>query len=466
MGNVMSPFGFGPSEPTDDNESEKPDRDNSGDGASGSDASGDNASQGGFDFAAMMEQVQRQLNEQFQRMGMNPVGFVNPFAQMATADALPLAAVRDQARRAVAALGSKPIGNVDVDTTSKAFELADLWLNEATLFPVTSAGKATFACSRQDWIDNTLAGWHKTFEPVATGLVDALTRLLDEATAQEGVQTPIPVQAIAGALRGFIGNMIATQLGQSIGGLAGSITGGHDIGLPLLDPVRPILIPENISAWGADLEIRSSEIVLFHALREGAIARLFDHNPWLVSYIRSAIVEYGRGIRIDLDEIQRQAQEAMEEAMNSGDFDPTKPQEFTINLNNGIFSPDETPQQRQALAKLETIFALIDGWAEEVIRCATGNRLPSTQQLIETLRRKRASANPAQQLFATLLGLEVSPRMAREAATFFTTIREAHGVDIRDRIWSGMLPTPEDLPAPLDFVKLTEIPDDLSGLDQ
>ena len=460
----MSPFGFGPSDDdAEKNEFDKNNRENS-DGHNNS--SGDNSSNGGFDFASMMEQVQRQLNEQFQRMGINPVGFVNPFAQVVSGDALPFATVRDQARRAVAVHGSKPVGNVDVDTTAKAFELADLWLNEATLFPVTSAGKATFACSRQDWIDNTLASWHKTFEPVAAGLVDALTRLLDEATAQEGVNTPIPVQAIAGALRGFIGNMIATQLGQSIGGLAGSITGGHDIGLPLLDPVRPILIPENISAWGTDLEIRSSEIFLFHALREGAIARLFDHNPWLVSYIRSAIVEYGRGIRIDLDEIQRQAQEAMEEAMNSGEFDPSKPQEFTINLNNGIFSPEETPQQRDALSKLETVLALIDGWAEEVILCATGNRLPSTSQLIETLRRKRASSNPAQQLFATLLGLEVSPRMAREAATFFTTIRQTHGVDVRDRIWSGILPTSEDLRSPLEFAKSTEIPDDLSGLDQ
>lgn len=448
----MTPFGFGPEDPSEEDPSK-----NSGDENNSAENSGS------FDFAAMMEQVQRQLNEQFQRMGINPVGFVNPFAQMAQADAFPLAAIRENARRVVASHGSKPIGNVDVDATAKAFELADLWLNEATLFPVTSAGKATFACSRQDWVDNSITGWHKTFEPVATGLVQALSRLLDEAAGEQ--DTPIPMQAIATALRGFIGNAIAIQLGQSIGGLAASITGGHDVGLPLLDPIRPVLIPENIAQWGAELEVRSSEVFLFHALREGALARLFDHNPWLVSYIRSAIVEYGRGIRIDLDAITRQAQEAMEEAMNSGDFDPSKPHEFTINLNNGIFTPEETPQQREALNKLETVLALIDGWAEEVIRAAAGNRLPSMPQLIETLRRKRVSANPAQQLFATLLGLEVSPRLAREASTFFTAIREARGVDARDRIWSGILPTADDLKSPLEFVDRTEIPDDLSGLD-
>ena len=436
----MTPFGFGSGDPGDEN--------------------GENE---GIDFAAMMEQVQRQLNEQFQKMGMNPVGFVNPFAQAASqGEALPASTVRESAKKVVSAHGSKPIGNVDTDATSKAFELADLWLNEATLFPVTSAGKVTFAYSRQDWVDNSLLGWQKTFEPVAAGLIQALSRLLEEASQEQ--ESPIPVQAIAGLLKTFIGNAIATQLGNSIGGLASSITGAHDVGLSVIEPVRPVLIPENIAAWGAELEVRSSEIFLFQALREGALARLFAHNPWLVSYIRSAIVEYGRGIHIDLEAIQRQAQDAFESAMNSGEFDPSKAQEFTINLNNGIFTPDETPQQREALKKLETVLALIDGWVEEVITSAAGNRLPSMGALIETLRRKRAAANPVQQLFATLLGLQVSPRLAREAENFFKTIREAHGVDARDKIWSGILPTSEDLSSPLEFIKSTEIPDDLSGL--
>lgn len=442
----MTPFGFGPGEPGDEN---------SGDENSGNE---------GFDFSSMMEQVQRQLNEQFQKMGMNPVGFVNPFAQNSgNGEALAAQTVRDSARKVVSAHGSKPIGNIDTDATSKAFELADLWLNEATLFPVTSAGKASFAYSRQDWVDNSLLGWQKTFEPVAAGLVQALSRLLEEASQEQ--ESPIPVSAIAGLLKTFIGNAIATQLGNSIGGLASSITGAHDVGLPVIDPVRPVLIPENIAAWGADLEVRSSEIFLFQALREGALARLFAHNPWLVSYLRSAIVEYGRGIHIDLEAIQRQAQDAYESAMNSGEFDPSKPHEFTINLNNGIFTPEETPQQREALKKLETALALIDGWVEEVIVCAAGNRLPSMAALVETQRRKRASANPIQQLFGTLLGLQVSPKLAREASSFFKTIREEQGVDARDKVWSGILPTADDLATPLEFIKATEIPDDLSGLE-
>ena len=112
------------------------------------------------------------------------------------------------------------------------------------------------------------------------------------------------------------------------------------------------------------------EVRIFHALRESAVARLFAHNPWLISYIRTAISDYGKGIRIDIDAIQRQAQEVFDNASEEGkEFDPTNPESFNIALNEGIFTPEETPAQRAALTKLETVLALIDGWSEAVGGC-------------------------------------------------------------------------------------------------
>ena len=82
----------------------------------------------------------------------------------------------------------------------------------------------------------------------------------------------------------------------------------------------------------------------------------------------------------------------------------------------------------------------------------------------ETFRRRRATSAPTQQLFKSLFGLEVSPRMSREAANFWKVIREQDGVSARDKIWSSLLPTPEDLLNPQNFLKSTEVPDDLSSL--
>ena len=413
------------------------------------------------DFAAMMEQMQQLIQEQFSKLGINGAGFTS------STEALPKNIVRDTAKKFTTAQGSSPIGANDVAEIEQAFSIAELWLDEATFFP-QSPNVGNVALARTDWVDTTLEGWQTSVEPLAIGLSSAIGELLnqasigeDEAHSEEQPQMQIPVGMISALLNSFIGSLIATQLGQAIGGLAGKVTGAHDVGLPLVDSAFPTLVPQNIKEWATDLDIPMDEVRIFHALREAAVARLFAHNPWLVSYIRTAITDYGKGINIDMEAIQEQAQRAME---SGNGFDPSNPESFTIALNDGIFTPQESPAQRAALTKLETVLALIDGWSEEVVTLAAGDRLPNIAALQETLRRRRATSAPAQQLFSSLLGLQVSPRLAREATLFWKQVREMKSIESRDRIWSGILPTSDDLLNAESFMKSLEIPDDLSGL--
>jgi len=456
----MSPFGFTPDGTPDDSGKEP-------------------------DFNAMMRAMQEQMKEQFEKLGINSPGFVNPFANMFAApgvpgDVLPQATVRESAKRFVSAQGLAPLGTKDLAVVENAFEIAEIWLNEATSFPATSAASnpATWAASRSDWVDTTLAGWQRTMEPLASGLALAISSLLDEAVAGESegdaeAGAGAPIEMITTILRAFIGTMIATQLGQSIGALATEVTGAHDVGLPLLDPAKPLIIPENIEKWSVDLEIPKSEVFIFHALRESAVARLFAHNPWLVSYMQSSIAEYGKGIHIDIEAIQRQAETAFENMQidpNNPDFnnldlsgmDPNNA--FTLNLDAGDFTPEDSPAQKIALAKLETVLALIEGWTDEVTTLAAGDRLPSIQALRETFRRRRVASPPAEKLFKTMLGLKVSPKLSREASVFWSQVRELKSVSERDQIWGGLLPSAEDLLAPEKFLSSITIPDDLSGL--
>ena len=448
----MAGFGFIPNDPNDSNDSEnnRP------------------------DFEAMLRQMQEQMRAQFEQLGINPVGFVNPFTTLFSdaanasqggkskdgkEEVLSISAARETAKKFVTAKGLKPIGAKELAVVASAFEISEIWLNEALSFPATNV--APNSATRLDWVDQTISGWHKTIEPLAAGLSSAISNLLDQAmNAQAGESTEgqPPIEMITMMLRSFIGTMIATQLGQSIGTLAASVTGAHDVGLSLLDPAHPVVIPENIENWANELEIPKSEVFIFHALREGAVARLFANNPWLVSYIQSAVVEYGKGIHIDIEAIQRQAQSAFENMQENTE------ENMSFALESGIFTPEESPSQKIALAKLETVFALIDGWTDEVTALAAGDRLPAIEQLRETLRRRRAAAAPAQQLFSSMLGLEVSPKLTREASAFWKKIREVKSIAERDQIWSGLLPTAEDLLNPEKFLASTSIPDDLSGL--
>ena len=438
----MSPFGFTP--------------ENAGDAEKNN---GDES----VDFAAMMQQMQQKIQEQFSKIGMDGAGFTT------SAETLPKNTVRDTAKKTVLLKGSAPVGANDAAKIVEAFSIAELWLNDVVYFPQSEL-IGNSALARTDWVDSTLAGWQVSVEPLALGLTTAISELLHESaggsenlSSKDSMQ--IPVGMIATLLRSFIGSLIATQLGQSIGGLAGTATGIHDVGLPLVDPAYPALVPQNIGEWAQELSIPIDEVRIFHALRESAGARLFSHNPWLVSYIRSAISDYGKGIHIDIAAIQSKAQEIFEASnLDSGEFDPTNPESFTMALNEGIFTPEETPAQRDALTKLETVLALVDGWSEEVVALAAGDRLPNLSALQETLRRRRATSAPTQQLFANLFGLEVSPRLAREASAFWHSVGKLRDIQSRDQIWSGILPTASDLLTPEIYLSSITIPDDLSSL--
>jgi putative hydrolase len=89
-----------------------------------------------------------------------------------------------------------------------------------------------------------------------------------------------------------------------------------------------------------------------------------------------------------------------------------------------------------------------------VVSAACVNRLPSSDALEETFRRRRATGGPAEKLFAGLVGLQIRPRRLREAATLWTALTQERGIDERDSLWShpDLLPTTEDIDNPEGYV--------------
>ncbi len=91
---------------------------------------------------------------------------------------------------------------------------------------------------------------------------------------------------------------------------------------------------------------------------------------------------------------------------------------------------------------------------ETVVTAALGERLPGVAAMSETLRRRRATGGPAEQTFATLVGLELRPRKVREAAGLWQKLTAEAGMDVRDGVWShpDLMPDSSDLDAPDGFV--------------
>ncbi len=199
------------------------------------------------------------------------------------------------------------------------------------------------------------------------------------------------------------------------------------------------------------------EVRLFLAMREAAHHRLFAHVPWLRARLLGAVEDYARGIAVDTS--------ALREAMPQ--IDPANPEALNEALAGAsLFRPEDTELQKTALARLETVLALVEGWVATVVDDVAASRLPQANALAEAIRRRRATGGPAERTFATLVGLELRPRRLREAAAIWRGLTGARGVAGRDAIWAhpDLLPTAEDFDDPDGFV--TGRPElDISGLD-
>ena len=291
-----------------------------------------------------------------------------------------------------------------------------------------------------DWIDNTLDTWKRLCDPVA-----------EQISAVWASALPEEAKRMAGPLLGMISQMggmaFGSQLGQALGKLSSEVLTSTDIGLPLGPKGVAALMPQAIEEFSAGLEQPRSEILTFLAAREAAHHRLFSHVPWLSSQLLNTVEAYARGIKIDMSGIEELAQGFNPAAL----ADPAAMEQL---LNQGMFEPKASPEQTAALERLETLLALIEGWVQTVVTAALGDRIPGAQALSETLRRRRASGGPAEQTFATLVGLELRPRKLREAATLWERLTDAAGVDGRDAVWQhpDLLPSAADLDEPAGFI--------------
>jgi putative hydrolase len=429
------PFGFSTG---DDPDPDKPGNDDSDAGSPG--PSGSSRFGGDFDAA--------HLGQIFTQLGQMLTGAGNAMATGASSGPVNYELARQLATSSIGFV--PPISAATNAAIHDAVHLAETWLDGATALPAGTS-RAT-AWSPTDWVENTLATWKRLCDPMAQQIATVWAAAL-----------PAEAKNMAGPLLSMMSQMggmaFGSQLGQALGQLSREVLTSTDIGLPLGPKGVAALLPHAVESFAAGLERPRSEIVTFLAAREAAHHRLFSHVPWLASQLLGAVEAYAKGMKIDMAGIEELAR----------DFNPaslTDPAAVEELLTQGVFEPKATPEQTQALERLETLLALIEGWVQTVVTAALGDRIPGTAALAETLRRRRATGGPAEQTFATLVGLELRPRKLREAAVLWERLTQAVGVDTRDVVWQhpDLLPDSADLDEPAAFIDRV-IAGDTGGID-
>ncbi len=333
------------------------------------------------------------------------------------------------------------VSPAEKSAVEESVRLANHWLDSACTFAASNA--AAIAWNRGEWVDNTLPAWQRIVTPIAQQVQGTLTGMLGGQGLPGGGIPGVEaeqLQQLLGPLSGItqqLGSaMFATQVGQGLGTLSAEVLSSSDIGVPLTQDGRPTLLPANVNVFADGLGLPRQEVLLYVALRECAHQRLFTHVSWLRSRLEEAVDSYARGIHVDTA--------AIEEALSG--IDPMDPGSMQNILSEGMLQPTDTPEQKSALARLETLLALIEGWVEAAVAQAVGDRLPALPQLSEAMRRRRAAGGPAEKTFANLVGLEMRPRRLREAAQYWQQVT-ADDVAARDSRWEhpDLLPTADDL---------------------
>ncbi|HVV18792.1 MAG TPA: zinc-dependent metalloprotease [Pseudonocardiaceae bacterium] len=409
------PFGFGPSDPDEHGEN-KP----SGQGQGGENPLGGPG--GAFDFG-QLGQMLSQLGQMISQAGTGsgPVNY-------------------DLAKQiAVQRLTPSGLGGADAEhlaQVKEAVHLAEMWLDPVTQLP--AGATKVEAWSARDWVERTLGTWQRLCDPVARRVSGAWV----EALPSEAKEAAGPLLSIVGQMGGMA---FGSQLGGALAQLGSEVLTSTEVGLPLGAEGTAALLPANIEKFTSGLERPASEVMMFLAAREAAHHRLFTHVPWLRQRLLATVEEFARGITVDTSALEQLASQV----------DPSNPQSIEQAMSSGLLEPQQTEAQKAALSRLETLLALVEGWVDVVVFDAVGDRLPGADALRETLRRRRASGGPAEQTFATLVGLELRPRRLRAASTLWKMVGDQHGIKVRDDIWAhpDLVPTADDLDEPIDFVQ-------------
>ena len=379
-----------------------------------------------------------QLGQMMQGAGNAPVGW---------------SAAVNMARTNVVQTGDPSVNDSEIKEINTNVQLAQTWLNGVTTVPAAST--TSKAWCRSEWIEATVSTWQKIVDPVAQRVQNSMSNSLPNIPGVDESQQEM-LKPLLDALKPMSAAMFSMQISNGLAALSSEVLCLTDIGIPLGDTTTPALIPRNIKEFAKGLNINESEIIAFVALRESAASRLFSSVNWLAPTLLGAIEEYSSQISVDSNRIS--------ELM--GQIDPTNPLSIQEALSGGLFESQLNASQTAALMRTERLLALIEGWIYEVVNIAALGRLPGIAALQEAMIRRRASGGPAEKTFGALIGLELRPKLIREAAQFWNKQTLTFGTNVRDSLWNhpDLLPSIEELQDPQFFNKI-QAPLDISSLD-
>jgi putative hydrolase len=225
-----------------------------------------------------------------------------------------------------------------------------------------------------------------------------------------------------------------------VGFMSQRVLGQFDIGMPTMDRPGIFYVVPNIEAFATDHQIDPPQARLWVALHEVAHSAEFAVR-WVRPHFLRLVEEYFAGLEFDPSSIA----ERLESLERPEDL------EQLMQQPGGVAGLLAGPEQRDALDRIQAFMALMEGYADYVMRQAAPNLIPAAPQIAEAIVRRRAEPTQGEQVLQQLMGLELNRQQYRLGVAFCEEVTRRWGEKELARIWESpeRLPTLSELEDPV-----------------
>lgn len=332
---------------------------------------------------------------------------------------------------------------VPADTQAQLEELA----HAAQTHVVAETGfAATFtapvrAMGRREWAELNLPALRIVLEAFATsmsGAMQGFTIEPDPTTPENFGITPDMLSALQARLVPFL---FGCHAGSMVGYLAQHALGRYDLPLPAADEPTLCFVVPNLDAFEEAWSLERDDLRFYVALHEVVHAGVRS-VPWVRERLVELATEYVSAYELDPTTIDARL----------GGIDPSDPESLQRLAEHPeeLLGAMQSDRQREILRRGRVFHAVLEGYADDVLRRIGTRLIPSFSRIHEAMQRHRIERGEAERFVESLLGLTLERDDYERGSAFCAGIIERAGADGLNRLWerAEMEPTPNELEAP------------------
>ncbi len=370
-----------------------------------------------------------------------------------------------------------PLLRIQVEELAR---VAELHVAQATGIDLPS-NTSVEAVTRGTWTERSLETFRPFFERFGEALGTAMQSDLEaesdagDSDADDAVN-PFGGDALTAMLTQLFASMgpmlVSASAGSMLGHLGQSALGQYDLPIPRNNDTV-LVVPSNIDAMAEEWDVPIDDLrlwILIHELSAHAVLSV----PHVRKRVEALLIDFAAAFRPNTDLIA-------EQFSSMGSItDLSQIQEMSESMNDPdlLLSMMRSPAHDLLVPQFDALVATILGFVAHTVDTISSGLVTNSGTIRSRFRQRWIDVTPADRFMERLLGLEITEQTLERGDRFISGVHERAGDEGLERLWADELdlPTAAEVDAPglwLARIGLegdlgevsTEIPDDLSGLD-